>query len=271
MLKNLLKKINDLPVCLTIKHYYTFGEITNFLKDKKLDSLESWNVLRAGHPHFSVSENREEWLKACESEVKKDGQDTGLIKRAKDVVRTLERLEIKSLFSVGVGGAGLEYQIKKIKPELKLICSEYSQSNVDLLKKVFWECDSIIVFDMTRKDWPVALKDCGAEYQICLIYRIDASFTDAQWKNIFQNMFNSGVQNILYIPTNFLTVWSFLIRIRQMLWWKISHQPISFAGYLRTKKMFRSYWRFLYNDTELSFGGLKGFLLQKNIAKIEKS
>lgn len=263
MLKNLLKKINDLPICLTIKHYYTFGEATNFLKDKKLDSLESWDVLRTSHPHFSISENREEWLKACESEIKKDGQDTGLIKRAGDVVNILERLKLKSLFSVGSGGAGLEYQIKKIKPELKLICSEYSRLNVDLLKKVFWECDSIMVFDIMSKDWSVALKDCEVERQLCLIYRIDVSFTDAQWRNIFQNMFNSGVQNILYIPTNFLTIWSFLIRMRQRLWWKISRQPISFTGYLRTKKVFKSYWKSLYNDTEMNFGGLNGFLLQK--------
>ena len=76
-------------------------------------------------------------------------------------------------------------------------------------------------------------------------------------------MFNSGVQNILYIPTNFLTIWSFLIRMRQRLWWKINGQPISFAGYLRTKKTFKSYWRFLYNEEELDFGESKGFLLQK--------
>ena len=68
-------------------------------------------------------------------------------------------MKIKSLFSVGVGGAGLEYQIKKIKPELELICSEYSQLNVDLLKKVFWECDSIMLFDITSKDWSAALRD----------------------------------------------------------------------------------------------------------------
>ena len=52
------------------------------LKDKKLDSGESWDVLRVSHPDFSISPNRGEWLKACESEIKKDGQDTNLKKRA---------------------------------------------------------------------------------------------------------------------------------------------------------------------------------------------
>ena len=262
-LKKILIKINRLPVPLTIKHYYAFGETTYFLKDKKLDSLESWDVLRTGHPHFSISEDREEWLKACELETTKDGQDSNLIKRAKSITEILNCLKIKTVFSVGVGGAALEYQIKKIKPEIELICSEGSKVNAKLLKKVFCECDSIVLFDITSKDWSATWRSIEAKDQLCLIYRLDASFTDAQWREVFQNLFNSGVQNILYIPTNFLTVLSFLTRMRQRLFWAVSRQPISFAGYLRTKKTFMSYWQSLYAETEMDFGGLGGFLLRK--------
>lgn len=262
-LKKILIKINRLPFPLTINHYYAFGGIINLLKDKKNDSMESWEALRVGHPHFSISENREEWLRACELKIKKDGQDSNLIKRAQDIVKILDSLKIETVFSVGVGGGALEYQIKKIKPQLKLICSEYTKLNVDLLKKVFLECDSIVLFDVTNKDWSAALQNVKAKYQLCLINRVDTSLTDVQWKDIFKNLFDSGIQNVLYIPTNFLTIWSFFIRMSRRFYQKINHQLISFAGYLRTKKTFQNYWRFLYDEEEMDLGGLEGFLLKK--------
>lgn len=262
-LKKILIKINRLPVPFTIKHYFAFGGVTDLLKDKKLDSRESWDVLRSSHPHFSVLDNREDWLKACGLETTKDGQDSNLIKRAEDIVKILDDLKIKSVFSVGVGGAALEYHIKRLRPEIELTCSEYSEINVCRLKKVFKECDSIVFFDMMSKDWTAALRSNEEERYLCLIYRVDASFTDEQWRNVFQAMFSSGIQNILYIPTNFLTILSFFIRLRQRLLWKIKGQSISFAGYLRTKKTFQNYWRSLYAEKEKNFGGLDGFLLKK--------
>ena len=134
-----LKHINSLPLPVTIRHYYIFDDATKNLKDNKLDSLESWDYLRENHPRFSISENRQEWLLAAESKSNKDGQDGGLGQRAQDVVRILEDKVIETLFSVGVGGAGLEYQIKKNKPGIKLICSEYSSAALNVLKKVFVE------------------------------------------------------------------------------------------------------------------------------------
>jgi len=261
---NLIKKINKLPIKLTIKHYFLFGESGNLLKDKKLDSVESWEVLRVKHPHFSISSKREEWLRACELEIKKDGQDRGLIKRAKDVVGILEKINVKTIFSVGVGGAGLEYQIKKIRPDIRLICSEYSQLNVDLLKSVFWECDSIILFDIKNGDWKSILGNYGEDILI-LIYRVDASLTDLEWKRVFQEMFDAGVQNILYIPSGFLTILSLFYRFRQRLWWKITNKEMVFAGYLRTEKTFKDYWKSLYDENEIITGGLKSFLLKKKM------
>lgn len=260
MLKKLLKKINNPPIRFTIKHYYTFGAVANLLRDKKLDSPEWWDILRTSHPHLSISEKREEWLKTCGMGITKDGQDSNLIKRAKDVVEILEHLKIKNVFSVGSGGAGLEYQIKKMKPEITLTCSEYSKVNVDLLRKVFLECDSIIPFDINTKEWPAELK---RKDSLCLIYRLDASFTDNEWERIFKNMFDCGVQNILYIPTNFLTILSFFIRLRQRFLWKINNQPISFAGHLRTRKTFESYWKDFYRQEFFVLGGLSSFVLKR--------
>jgi hypothetical protein len=260
---NFLKKINSLPLPVTIRHYYIFDDATTKLKDNKLDSLESWDYLRENHPRFSISENRDEWLQAAESKSNKDGQDGGLRQRAQDIVQILEDKGIETLFSVGVGGAGLEYQIKKNKSEIKLICSEYSSTALNVLKKVFVESDDFVLFDITSKDWSVGFGGTGPEKQLCLIYRIDASFTNEEWKKIFENMYDAGVQNVLYIPTSCLTVMGLRNRLLRKLVWKIKSIPYAFSGYLRTKVVFQSFWRGRYIDTEVVCGGLKGFLLTR--------
>ncbi len=258
-----LKYLNSLPIHLTVKNYYTFDAITTRLKNGELNSQESWDLLRESHPHFSISENRNEWLRAAEIQITKDGQDHGLLQRAQDIARLIERLGITSLFSVGVGGAGLEYQIKKIKPELALTCSEYSAPAVAILKKVFLECNSIILFDITRSDWSATRAADDLKKQLYLMYRIDASFLDKEWVKIFDTMAQAGIENILYIPTSCLTILGLRNRLYRRLFWKLRSIPHAFCGYNRTKTVFKSFWQKHYVDTEVVCGGLHGFLLTR--------
>ncbi|KND49436.1 MAG: hypothetical protein AB198_00610 [Parcubacteria bacterium C7867-003] len=261
----ILKYINSLPFNLTIKHYFVFDQLNGLLKDGELNSPESWDILREQDPHFSISANRDEWLRASENLVKKDGQDGGLINRAKDIVKIIKRERVSSIFSVGVGGAGLEYQIKKMKPELQLVCSEYAPTSVDLLKKVFVEADSIVLFDMKNKDWSIALKGTDPKKQICLLYRVDINFSDEEMFEIFKNMHDSGIENILIVLCGAITARGIYNRLSQRLSWKIKGIKYSFAGFLRTKKRFRSFWYDLYSDEEVDCAGLAGFLLKKRI------
>ena len=202
-----LKYINSLPFSITVKHYFPFNDTTKLLKDGEINSSEAWDTLRQSHPNFSISENRVEWLKASEAQIEKDGQDKGLIRRAKDVVEVIERLGIVKVFSAGVGGAGLEYQIKKLKPELYLTCSEYSPVAVGALKKVFTECDSVVLFDMNTGDWSMAIG------QLCILSRIDIDLTNKQFRSIFKNMHNANIQNVLVITCVDLTLYDLLSRI----------------------------------------------------------
>ena len=157
------------------------------------------------NPHFSIPDTKEKWLNAVELKVIKDGQDKGLISRARDICSLLSRNNINSVFSVGVGGAGLEYQIKKHLPQIKLVCSEYSPQNVSMLKKVFTECEDIILFDILKGDWNFVKNNYLANSNSVLImYRLDAGFTNEEWKNIFESIYNADIENIIYIPTSFL-------------------------------------------------------------------
>lgn len=263
-MKNFLKYINSIPFRFTMRHYQNFGGSALKLKDNSLNFVESWDNLRAEHPHFSIPKVRAEWLETAELKVVKDGQDKGLVERAKNIARVLKRENINTVFSVGVGGAGLEYHIKKNLPGVKVFCSEYSEQNVEALKGVFVECDGVVRFDILKGDWAqiknTYLLDKSATL---LVYRIDASFTDTEWRQIFENIYASGISNVVYIPTTLLSLLSVWNRKQRELLWFLKNNKISFAGHLRTKKTFQSFWAGLYGEEEYVFGGLKGFLLKK--------
>ena len=259
----LLAYLNSLPFPLTIKHYFPFDAVTEKLKDGALNSSESWDVLRQSHDHFSISESREEWLKTANAIVKKDGQDGGLLVRAKDVERILERLKITSVFSAGVGGAGLEYQLKVAQPSLKLICSEYSPVNVEALKMVFLECDEILLFDVKTSDWSIALRGVEPQTQLCLLYRVDIHLTNEEWKEAFRNMHNAGIKNVLFIVSGCVTARGLLNIWKARLQSLLRGSSQAFAGYKRSKVTFTTFWRGLYATEELECGGLQSFLLRR--------
>ena len=261
--KKILHHINSLPFPLTIKHYFAFDSATALLKDGVLNSVESWDALRQSHPHFSISENRDEWLRAAEAQVKKDGQDGALPVRAKEVVRIIDELGVQTLFSAGVGGAGLEYQIKKLKPALRLICSEYSTVSVNVLRKVFLECDSILLFDMKSKDWSIALENADARTQLVLLNRIDIDLSNDELRDMFRHMCDFGIRNILIILCGRITARGLLNRIYQRMLWRLRGVPYAFAGYLRTKSTFPLFWRGLYQSSDIELPYMSGFLLKK--------
>ncbi|MCC7357353.1 hypothetical protein IT408_02485 [Candidatus Uhrbacteria bacterium] len=262
MLKKFLKLINNLPFKFTIAHVETFGSQTRVLKEGKLDSPESWDLLRRDHPHFSISSNRKEWLEICNLKTKKDGQDGGLIRRAKDIVALLKESYVTSLFSVGAGGAGLEYHVKNMFPQLYLVCSEYAADNVDLLKKVFLEADEVVSFDMKAIDWKQALRQREVGEHLVLMYRIDPHATDKEWRKIFERMHGEDVKNILFIPCGFLTLHSLIKRKWRILKLSLQGESFVFSGYLRTRMTYESYWDGLYRAKLHKFGGLDGYYLQ---------
>ena len=261
----LLSYLNSLPCRLTVKHYQTFGDATALLKDGSLDSAQSWDALRLHHPHFTIDSTREQWLQAAEAMVKKDGQDGKLIDRAQAVAQLIGDKQIAAVFATGVGGGGLEYQIKKALPEIKLICSEYAVETVARLQKVFLECEEIVTFDILTSDWKLIKEKYFNDTKgAVLMYRLDAGFTDRQWRAIFVALHQAGIEHVIYIPTGFLTARSLGMRKWRTLRWRLGGQAVSFAGYLRTKRTFQGFWAGLYQEEVLDFAGLTGFFLSRN-------
>lgn len=256
-----------MPFAFTMRHYQTFGESSGRLKDRALVSPESWDTLRVGHPFFSISTNREEWLKASRLEIKKDGQDSDLIRRAQDVADMLTVRNIKRVFSVGSGGGALEYQLTQLMPGLHIVCSDYSPVTAETLKKVFTEADDVIQFDIQKGNWSEVNERYITEDGLCLIYRIDAGLSDDEWREIFKRMAAGGIARVLVIPTGTLTLLSVYNRTSRELQWRLRGVPVVWSGYVRTKKRFQEQWRDCYADIELQLGGLKGFLLARKTSK----
>ena len=246
-----------------MKHHQVFGASTSRMKNQELLSAEAWDVLRQEHPFFSISSDRKEWLTTSEVVIPKDGQDKRLVERAYDVVKLVQQKNIAKIFSVGVGGAALEYQIQKQLPNISIVCSDYSALTVERLKKVFIESDEIIQFDVRQGNWKEIQERYLGENGLCLMYRIDAGFSDKEWSKIFQALSQAEIRNILVIPTGMLTLLSMYNRKKREILWFFKKIPSVFSGYVRTKKRFEEHWSAWYGEEELVFGGLKSFFLTK--------
>jgi hypothetical protein len=94
------------------------------------------------------------------------------------------------------------------------------------------------------------------------MYRVDASFTDEEWRTIFRNIHTAGISNVIFIPSSFLSILSIFNRKWREIRWFVTGKRIAFSGYLRTQHTFKSYWKGLYAEKSYEFGGIKGFLLE---------
>lgn len=250
--------INSIPFPVTAKQYWTFHEFTEELKDKELCSAESWDLIRAKHPHFIIPATRDAWLGSLSD--LKDGQDASLQARAREIADLARRRNITRIHSVGVGSAGLEYFIKKCEPSLRMTVSDYNPAGVERLQQVFTECDCITRFDMMQPDWR-SMGGGGASDALVLMFRLEPHFTNWQWRSIFKNMAQSCVRNVLFIPHNIMTVRSYYQLIIRILRARLSGHALAFTGYIRNDKMYPKLWDNYYASESMVFGYMQSFLL----------
>lgn len=256
----------DIPWQLTIRHFYFFGP-GFFSKNEKLDTELNWQRLRSYHPFFKLPENEAAWAAQCERGVDKDGQDGCLPQKAVVLAQVLKDKVINDLISIGAGEACLEYHLRKIYPELKFILTEYTDDNVNVLKRVFKGAE-VFKLDALKIDWQ---QFAGKKNSVLFLFRIDASFTDEQLQQIFEKMHAAGVENVIYVPNLFLTFKFLLYEKARAFLNRLFGRELTFAGYFRTKKRSRQFWRGLYEEEDLNLcgaesikrGGSRGVFLKR--------
>lgn len=234
---------------LTVRYNRSFGP--GFPCDD-LFSPEAWDHLRqgAGGEDYAIPKLRENWVRRCQ-------EHTEAAQGAHAIVEVARGINCTTVFSVGVGRGCVEYHMKQLNPNLRIVSTEYSRSAVELLQVVFTECDRIAAFDMTSACWPAF-----SEESLYLLYRVDTGLSDDQWRGVFGNMADSGVVRILMVATDFLNARALLRELVRRGRSQVLGTPLTFAGYLRSKSMFRDLWRPHYEAVaEHQIGGLTGFLL----------
>jgi len=231
----------------TISHTAYIENMSN-----DLTTSLSWDTLRLDtiDTPYSIPEKRDDWIKKCLSNGK-------YIAQAKEIIKITEELGYKRIFSVGVGGAWLEYNIKQLKHDLHITCTDYAIKTIKRLRSVFIDCDKIEVFDIIKDNFP-------QKKEFILLNRIDTEFDDKNLKKIYSNMANNGIENILVIATHILTIRYYFMSQLRIIINKFRRRKMIFAGYSRTKSRFIE----LFEDDyfilrEKGIDGVNSFLLQR--------
>lgn len=237
----------------TIKHYYNFGKKSNSI-GKSLLQKEAWDAIRMDNTDtpFSIPNDRETYIRRA-------AESKEILERANAITNIIKDLDIKRIFSIGVGCAYLEFNIKQLRPDIELICTDFTPYAIDRLSDVFIECDKIQLFDMTKENLSVSSDT------MVLMNRIDTELDNTEWSKVFNNMYNNQVSNLMVIATEFITIRKVLIECRNVI---IKHlgSNITFAGYIRTKARFKELWKPYYDITsEIKVGNLTGFILNKRL------
>lgn len=216
---------------MKIRHYYFFG------REKAMDTLsaENWDELRLDEKPgpFSIERNIDDYEKNCTLSVE-------YYEAAEAIVRLWDEYKLgKRLVSLGCGKGIVEWHIKKLMPELYIKCTDYATESLELLKKVFVECDEFKKFDMLSTDDYKELRQDEA----LLMYRVSTEFSFEQWKEVFEKLYEGGVQNIIFVPTEVL---NFSIAINEkknhLANW-VKHRKNTFCGWMYSRKEFEKIFR----------------------------
>ena len=221
---------------LKVRNYQCFPELKG-LGFKQLNQ-EGWGILRAKNPQFAFPRTVAEYKQHL------DRQNNVL---AEYVAEGLQKRGITSAVSFGCGTGAFEFLLKQDLPCLHLLCSEYIEEQVKLIKH-FVPCEEVQKIDLLCDELP-----SSQQYQIGILKRVDNGFSDAQMSFLFRKFAETGYERILFMATSLLTFHLLRQRVRQYLYQSIrrflgrnnSGDEI-FTGYSRTASLLNSFWSKYY-------------------------
>lgn len=243
----------------TVRHFYSFGPTEPLVSGSGIDGKKAWDRLRmdARETNFSIPVSRDEWLRLCQGTVERDGGVMSA-ERARDVLAVVRDLGLRGIASFGVGGAYLEYNIKSLRPDLFLSCSDYTPAAVERLRNVFTECDEIACVDLERDPLPVRPD------RLCLLSRIETEFSNARWEAVFGRLADQGAEHVLMVPHNYLTLHKFIDELTRRIKGRLTGRPLRFAGYIRTRDAIAALWAAHYDLVRTVHVGVgEGLLLRR--------
>lgn len=216
---------------MKLKHYTIFHN-----KIKSLKTPEDWDVIRTSikEKHFNIPKLAPDLTNTL------NPIGDYLIDKAK-------YLSVKTIYSIGSGTASLELYLK-LKSQLSVIVSDFTDSVINL--KSYNIFDDCIKLDVLREK--ISLSDDES----ILMSRLDTEFTDEQLEKIFSNFSDSNVRNVFFIPTQFLSFYTFITEVKVLLISILKRKRRTFCGYYRSKSEFDKILS-KYYSVELFYVGYK--------------
>jgi hypothetical protein len=230
-------------VRLTVRHYFDFGSERNIVGDD-LVRPEAWDALRTRTTGaFALSRSREELERLADAH-----PEVGA--RARVIDTTLEERGLGTLASYGVGGALPEVWLRRLRPERKLVVTDYAPETVSRLQALLPDVEVV------RHD---LLIDSPLRADAHLFHRIDTELSDAQWRSVFARF---AQETVVIVATEVAD----LSRVVGEFARRVRRRGLTRAGWLRTATAFQALWAPTHQATRVRFHDLEGWVLEPHAA-----
>jgi hypothetical protein len=222
---------------ITIRHHYDFGSDSAAV-GADLVRPEAWDAARDIQGPFGLPGSRVEWERVA-------GNDENR-RRARDVLRVVERFGARSVCSYGVGTAGVELALTQLAPDLELICTEFAPRTLARLRGLFPEAKVV------RHDLRV---EAPLQGDLHLLHRIDSELSNRDWPGVLGRFH----EPVLLVPTVILGVGE----TAKALLRRIARPSATRAGCLRNEAALRALWAETHTASTVPVGGATAFLLAR--------
>jgi hypothetical protein len=225
---------------LTLRHYYWFGADRSHVGDD-LVTPESWDALRTKTSGvFSIPSTRADFVRVAE-------ERHDIEKRARAIDAWLEDRAVRTVGSYGVGGASLEWWLHRLRPERRLIVTDYGKATVDRLAELFPEAD--VRYHDLRRDPPLPA-------ELHLFHRIDTEFTNREWRELVRRFSDVPV---LVVVADLLDLRGVVLELRRRAF---RRQPgATRAGFIRTRAALEALWHETHTAQPLLMNDLYAWAL----------
>jgi hypothetical protein len=225
---------------LTLRHYYDFGS-DRAVVGADLVTPEAWDGLRTRTSSaFSIPSTRAEFVRAAE-------RNHDLDARAREIDAWFDKRGSNVVASYGVGGAALEWWLATLRPDRKLLVTEYGEATVERLAEVFPEAE--VRYHDLRQDAPLPA-------DVHLFHRIETELGDDEWRDVFGRFERA---HILFVAAGFLDLRALLSELRN--WPVLKGRRVTSAGFIRTRAAVEVLWRPTHSAQPLRMHDLDAWAL----------